>query len=719
VRDTVNLSFGLVLAVLLANAALLYSNVHRLAENNAAVERAHKVLDGLDDVLATLIDAETSQRGFLLTGREPFLEPYRQAVRNLPGHLANLQGLTAADADQRQDLRLVDREARDRLDMIEGSVQRRRRPEWALDEAESNRLFQGKQAMDAVRATVAAMRDREQRALHRRAEESAASESVTVLTLIVMAVLSVVLLVVAYALVRRQDAQKRRAAEHVRQERERLEVTLLGIGDGVLATDAAGRVLLLNPVARQLTGWTREEAAGRPVTEVVRLLDANTRQPVASAVEKALRENVAVGPDGHRLIVARDGTERAVDENAAPIHSTRGEVVGAVLVIRDVTLQRRLQQQLQERVEELAQADRRKDEFLALLAHELRNPLAPIRTALHILRLKQAEPAVVEDMRALMERQTAHLVRLVDDLLDVSRISRGKIDLRREPLELARVVSRAVESVRPLVDERRLRLDVHLPPAPLRLDGDQDRLVQVLTNLLGNAVRYTEPGGHITLTATAEENEAVVRVRDTGIGIRPEMLPRIFDMFQQADRVPGRAAEGLGLGLTLVKNLVEMHGGRVLAQSEGPGHGSEFVVRLPLSGHEAPAAAPAAPAGGLRILIVDDNVDGAESLALLLRSEGHRPDVAHDGVMALAQFDRVRPQVVFLDIELPGGTDGYELAQQMRQRPAAAEAVFIALTGYGREADRRRSAEAGFAAHLVKPVDLAVLQQVLRWPRVS
>jgi PAS domain S-box-containing protein len=369
--------------------------------------------------------------------------------------------------------------------------------------------------------------------------------------------------------------------------------------------------------------------------------------------------------------------------------------------------------------EALRETDRRKDEFLAMLGHELRNPLAPIRNALQILRAGHAADSDVGDLTAMMERQVAHMVRLVEDLLDVSRISRGKIELRREPVDLTDLAIRTLDALRPVFEERQHRLETDLPEGPLLLEADAARLEQVLTNLLTNAVKYTPPEGLIRLELRREGHEVVLAVSDNGIGIRPDMLPRIFDMFQQADRLPGRVAEGLGLGLTLVRTLTEMHDGRVTASSTGPGCGSEFVVRLPLLPADLPAEAevlpsiPAAGAAPAQVLVVDDNVDGADSLARVLQMAGHKVEIAYDGPEALAEARAHPPEIVLLDIGLPNGMDGYEVARRLRAECGLKHALLVAVTGYGQEDDRLRAREAGFDAHLTKPVDFAELNELL------
>jgi signal transduction histidine kinase/FixJ family two-component response regulator len=370
-------------------------------------------------------------------------------------------------------------------------------------------------------------------------------------------------------------------------------------------------------------------------------------------------------------------------------------------------------------VEELAAADRRKDEFLAMLAHELRNPLAAISNAGYVLDRLRSEDRRAAELVAVIARQIRHLSRLVDDLLDVSRFTRGKIELRMARVELRPIVEGAVETARPLIERLRHELKVDLPAEPLWLQADATRIEQVLANLLNNAAKFTDPGGRIELSARREGDDAVLRVRDNGAGIAPELLPTVFDLFVQDDRSLARSHGGLGIGLTLVRSLVAKHGGTVEARSEGLGHGSELTVRLPLipapetRAHDA--GEPATAAGARRpsrILLVEDNVDAAEALAELLRLWGHEVEVAHDGATAVPFARLHRPDVVLLDIGLPG-MDGYQVAGALRALPDLAGTLLIALTGYGQPSDRQRSLAAGFDHHLVKPVDLEDLQRLV------
>jgi PAS domain S-box-containing protein len=755
------------------------------------------------------------------------------------------------------------------------------------------------------------------------------------------------------------------------EQKEWLRVTLSSIGDAVIATDTQGRVTFLNPVAQALTGWTQGEAEGKPLDEVFRIVNEESRRSAENPVARALREGLVVGLANHTLLTAKDGTERPIDDSAAPIRNRQGDVAGVVLIFRDISERRRAERavrdaldfaegiiatlrepflvvldkdlrvvranrsfqnafqvsqeetenryvyelgnrqwdiprlrtlleevlpqnhafhdfevehdfpkigrrtmllnarrvrgptdprelillaiedvterraaqarvdeselryrrlfetardgillldpgtgkiteanpfmsellgytpeqllgkelweiglfqdkassqaafrRLQERgyirydhlplvtaggrqvdvefVSNLYQADhqpviqcnvrditerrqlewaraqaqasadlhRRKDEFLAMLSHELRNPLAPIMNAVQLLRHPGgSESPIQEQARAIIERQVGQLKALVDELLEVSRITTGRIRLHHENVDVRGVVDRAVESARPLIDQRRHQLTVSLPPEPIWLYADSTRLEQVVVNLLTNAAKYTDEGGRIALTVEREGGEAVLRVRDTGVGIAPDLLPRIFDLFTQAERSLDRSQGGLGVGLTVVQKLVEMHRGRVEAYS-ALGLGSEFVVRLPvvqLPGRQPQAASVETaerPAHSLRVLVVDDNVDQADSAALLLRVSGHEVRVAYSAPAGLEAAAEYRPHLVLMDIGLPG-MDGYEAARRLRQQAGLKDTVLVAVTGYGQESDRQRSREAGFDHHLVKPVNMKELEAVL------
>jgi len=383
---------------------------------------------------------------------------------------------------------------------------------------------------------------------------------------------------------------------------------------------------------------------------------------------------------------------------------------------------RSLQNEVAERAraeQALQEADRNKDEFLAMLAHELRNPLAPIQNALQLMRMKLSEPQSLWAQQ-IIQRQLAALTRLVDDLLDVSRITRGKITLTREPVELATLITRAVETIQPLIQERDHQLTLQVPSESLRVNGDPTRLTQALGNVLGNAAKYTDRGGRIELLCSRRGADVEIRVRDNGIGISAELLPRIFDLFTQLDHRSDYSSSGLGIGLALVRRLVEMHGGSITAQSPGAGAGSEFLLRLPLLADAGTRPEDEAglrssrdePTVSRRILVADDNADALETLATVLRLRGHEVYSAPNGALALETAVRHMPEVALLDIGMPL-LDGYEVARRIRAQEWGKAVTLVALTGWGQESDRRRSQDAGFDTHLVKPLDLEKLNALL------
>jgi two-component system CheB/CheR fusion protein len=405
-----------------------------------------------------------------------------------------------------------------------------------------------------------------------------------------------------------------------------------------------------------------------------------------------------------------DGEYRWLQNVGTPHFGPDGTFIGFIGCSFDITDTKRAE-------EALVESDRRKDEFLATLAHELRNPLAPIRNALQVMKLAGNDAGAVETARSMLERQLEQMVRLVDDLMDVSRITRGKVALRKERVRLAAVVGSAVEASRPLIDQMGHKLTLTQPKYPIVVDADPTRLAQVFTNLLNNAAKYSDRGGHIRLTTERQGSDVVVSVRDTGIGIPAANLASIFDMFSQVDRSLERSQGGLGIGLCLVKRLVEMHGGRIEARSDGPGRGSEFLVRLsvvvkasvpPTEGRDAPAA----PKSSLHILIVDDNKDGADSLSMMLKIMGNETHTAYDGQEGVEAAERYRPDVILFDIGLPK-LNGYEACRRIREQPWGKSMVLIAVTGWGQDEDRRRSHDAGFDHHMVKPVDPTSLMKLL------
>jgi PAS domain S-box-containing protein len=505
-----------------------------------------------------------------------------------------------------------------------------------------------------------------------------------------------------------------RQYQRAQEERQRFEAVLKQMPAGVAIAEApSGRLILDN---EQVSHLFRQPRVPLDDLEAYRQFvglhpDGRPYEPEEWPLVRSVTTGEAV--TGEEVEIERgDGTRAVIRINSAPIRDAEGRIRAGVAIFEDITDEKHARDVL---VEEA----RRKDEFLAMLSHELRNPLAPVTSALEILRMQGSDEATRSRMVEMLGRQIRYMVRLVDDLLDVSRITRGKIDLRLEVLDAAELVQRAAATVEPLIRSRSHTLSV-AAEAGVCVRGDAVRLEQVLVNLVTNAAKFTRPGGRIDLELHAEAEQAVFRVRDTGTGIHPELLPRIFDLFVQDERSLDRTLGGLGIGLTIVKRLVEMHGGTIQASSPGLEHGSEFVVRLPVATSAAlPDRVVRAPdaevsAAGARVLVVDDNVDSANSLAEVLRLWGYRALSVHDGRAALEAVRSYRPRFVLLDIGLPG-MDGYQVAAQLQQERDGAGLCLIALTGYGQEQDRTRALESGFDQHLTKPVDLAALRRLLDW----
>lgn len=1005
------IGYWLVLAFTVANGAITFLNLRTIVESDRRVDRTREVVHELERLLSTLKDAETGQRGFLLTGEDEYLKPYHDARAEIAASLDRVAAITADNPSQQTRLAELRPLIADKMEELRQTVTLRE--EKGLDAALAVvRTDRGRWVMSQVRRVVVAMAGHEDRLLSERKAWSHTATRRAIASFVVSTSTVVFLLAVVSWLQRRGERKSAHAGALIRSSEAWLSTTLASIGDAVIATDGLGRIRLINPVARALTGWG-DEAVGRPLQDVFRIINETTRLPVEQPVEEVLREGTVVLLANHTLLIARDGTEVPIEDSAAPIKDQAGRTIGVVLIFRDVTARHRALRDVQEsqarkaaivenaldaiitidhegkvvefnpaaertfgydragvlgremadliipapyreahrrglahylatgegpilgkrievqaqradggefpvelaitpiqtgglplftahvrditgrvradrrrnvrlgvtqvlaesrslldaaprllqavcegkkwdagefwlidRVENLLrceavwpppgaphanflansltttfaegegfpgrvwastrplwvpefasdpsyprsglardeglrgafgcpipvgdesfgvlvfysrdvrqpdddllellsstggqvgqfiertraedalrEADRRKDEFLATLAHELRNPLAPIRNALRLMKTSPGEdagPAAAEV--EMMERQVRHLSRLVDDLMDVSRINVGKIGLRKGRVDLGSIVRTTVEANRAAVAERGHDLTVSLPTEPLELEADPTRLEQIVSNLLLNAVKYTDPGGKISLEAGREEGQVVLRVRDTGIGIEADMLGKVFDLFVQAERRLDQSQGGLGIGLSLVKTLVDLHGGSVSARSGGPGAGSEFIVRLPgpdpsrVDG--GPAPRPAAVGAEClprrqRILVVDDNLDAANSLAKLLRRlYGQDVRVAHDGLAALDEARSFHPEVILLDLGMPG-MDGYEVATRLRSQPEFERIFLVALTGWGKDSDRRRSKEAGFDRHIVKPVDPETLGGLL------
>ncbi len=1006
-RDLTIVGYVLTLAVLVGGGLIGFRNAQQLIKNDQMTACAQETLTGLETLLSTMKDAETGQRGYLLTEDEQYLTPYYDAVAGMRTKLAHLQDLMSDNSDQHDPLARLEGKIEAKLSELKRTIDlmKARDRTGALELVRSNA---GKRLMDELRQDVGAMELSERELLRQRAVESKASSDITLLSIAIPSLMGTGLVGIVYFLSHRNMVQRRRAAEVADEQRERLRVTLTSIGDAVITTDAGGRITYLNPVAESLTGWASGEAINHPLNTVFRIINEETRMSVENPVRRVLCDGMVVGLANHTLLIRKDGSELAIDDSAAPIRDGKGEIVGCVLIFRDIGERRNLEKQNVEslaaanllasvvassedaiisksldgiiqswnsaaerlfgykakeaigrhisliippdhareeehiirqiragkRVEHfettrmrrdstrlqisltvspirnaageivgaskiarditdrkraekvlretdvrkafllnlsdalrplvdsieiqatssqligdqlnvnraifadiegddcivrrgyvrgvppiegrfpvklfgenliasyrrgesiavadvasdarltvseaaslraieivafagvmlikerrwvaafvvhnatprewtgeelelmsgvaertwmaverarseaaLQEADRQKDQFLATLAHELRNPLAPIRNSIEVMKRADGDANLLNSAVNTVDRQLGHLVRLVDDLIDISRISRNKIELRKEQIELASVLHQAVEAVRPLTEQAKQHVSMSLPPEPIYLQADPVRLMQIFGNLLNNASKYTESEGHIWITVELQNHNVMVRIKDSGVGIAPDALPNIFEMFTQVDRTLDRSQGGLGIGLSLVKRLVELHDGTVTAHSEGVDRGSEFVVTLPvhdkLQRREAePSTSELKSTKPRRILVVDDNKDASTTLAMLLKLTGNEVQTAQDGLQAIEEAEQFRPDLVLLDIGLPK-LNGYDACRRIREQPWGKDMVLVAATGWGQEDDRRKSTEAGFDHHLVKPVDFATLTKLL------
>lgn len=967
------------LVLVLGNVVLGVRNAMQQRADTQQVLHTQVVLGALQSVFTGTIEAESAVRGYLLSGRDAYVADYDAMHRDTDRQLARLDSLVADNDAQRAHLPPLHAAVQRRLEILDRRLAAYR--SGGLDSAIATATTEsGRVQMDSIRSYVEAMSQHERELLALRTGVSQRSFRTSIVTGIGAGIAAIAGLLAFLYILRRQLELRTATTARLAAQREQLRVTLASIGDGVITTDVAATVASMNPIAEALTGWRESDAIGLPMEAVFRIVNEDSRQTVENPAARALRDGVVVGLANHTILIGKDGTERPIDDSAAPIRAPSGVVHGCVLVFRDVSDRRRADNQLRrserqlqfalagadmiafeldpdtaalsttdnattvlgladaqslsrlesafailhpadrprvqqavadamekreqlqllfrivrpvdgevrwlevlgqpardelddrvriggvamdvterqqandalreserrfrsmadnapeiiwitdergrctylnrpwqqatgasatddlgtrwlERIHpddrpalvaalasppqgapaddrppirlelrlrhadgtwrhmlhsatprlnadghmlgwigsaidledrkrmedelrklasDLSLAHRQKDEFLATLAHELRNPLAPMRASVELIRRLQPDASeTVVKAREVVERQLAQLVRLVDDLLDVSRITGGKLELRRERTTIDDIMQRALETSRPYIESGGHDVQVELPEPPVVLHGDVTRLCQVFGNLLNNAAKYSERAHTIRVTVAREDSMVVVRVRDEGIGLSTETLGNVFDLFMQVDHSLERSQGGLGVGLTLVKRLVELHGGTVEAQSAGLGRGSEFTVRLPADDVAEPApastndAAPPAPVVAKRILLADDNVDAALSMAILMRLDGHTVEVANDGAQAVALAESMRPDIVFLDIGMPQ-LNGYEACARIRAMPWSQHTRIIALTGWGQPEDRRLSEAAGFDRHLVKPVDPLVMAAIIR-----
>ena len=725
------LGFVLAGVLLIAVGGLAYRQMLRLQEARDLATHTLLVREEIEILLSLVKDAETGQRGYLLTGEAPYLEPYENAIRLLPLHTARLRGLTADNPGQQSQLLRLDGLIGAKLSELAATI-RARNTEGPAAAARITRTDVGMRTMDNIRALLSVMRDEESRLYTEReirmqgAARTAAAVNIAGLVVAFVLVLGATVLTIRALRYRDREHALRQTSEAVAaasQESEaRLRTTLESIGDGVIATDDEGRVTLMNPVAQALTGWTDAGARGRPIEEVFTSVDETTRQPVENPVTKVRREGSIVGLANHVILLARDGREIPIAASAAPIRVVGSRVQGVVVVFRDVTSEHELERQRSRilQIEQAARqeaeaANRAKDEFVATLSHELRTPLSSIFGWTRMLHSGSLDGATARRAVEVIERSARTQMQLIDDLLDTSRMVAGKLRLDLRAVDLRAVVEASVDTIRPTARAKGVHLEAHTGDRPVVVSGDPERLQQVVWNLLSNAIRFTPASGRIDVWLDEHQGQEQIRVVDTGSGIKPEFLPHVFERFRQADASSSRVHSGLGIGLALVRHLAELHGGSVVAESEGEGRGATFSVRLPRRSPEAgegPIPLEAAPdfadpsrhLAGLHVLVVDDEEDARDLARLAFEQAGARVSLAASAHEALATLDRGPVDVLVSDIGMPG-TNGYVLLESVRARGTDAQVPAIALTAYARLEDRERALKAGFQLHMPKPID--------------
>lgn len=710
------------LSVLATLAAGALWEMQRLESASNWATHARDVMAEGGRVLQLLTDGETAARGFAVGGEPRFLDPFYVAEHALPLAHSELMRLVADNADQQERalalLSLID----SRLAQLHRVIDARR----ALGQRAAEELIReeaGQETMSRARQALAQLNAVEEGLYRKRMQASERHVTTTRFALILLGICAPAFLLVSWAFNRRA-VQELRAAQRLAHVGEaKLLSTLKSCGDALIVTDDSGKVTMLNPVAQGLTGWREDQARGVPLEEVFKVVNEFTRAPVESPVGRVLREGKVVGLANHSVLIARDGTERPIDDSGAPIRDADGEMIGVVLVFRDVSERRQIEL-ARERLlraeaerESAVRSNAAKDDFLALVSHELRAPLAAIRGWLHLLLTGMLPTQEARGALERIQRNTRLQERLINDLLDVSRITAGKLEVIRSPIELCAIVDAAIEECMPSAEQKGVDLVLETAQARVLVLGDEQRLVQAISNLIGNGIKFTAAGGRITVRLDAHGDEAVVIVHDTGLGMTPDVLQHLFERFWQADSSNTRQYGGLGLGLTITKHLIEEHQGSIEAASAGLGHGSAFTIRLPTIVSSALSARPPVPGEdsaralhGIHVLVVDDDEDAREALAVLLRGHGARVVAVASSAAAMHAYDHHPPRLVITDISMPG-EDGYSLAEKIRERAAAARTVcgLFALTAFATSAAERDALARSFDDYLIKPADPATL----------
>jgi PAS domain S-box-containing protein len=717
-RTNILLVFVIMAVVVVASAVVTLWAGHRvLAIYRVAADRRH-ALDETTQLIASLADAETGQRGYLLTGDRTFLQPYEEAVDRVPQELAALGQLSELDSHRFGIIRNLAEAKLAELKRVIGL--RDRDPGQAIAAVKQG---EGKRIMDELRGRMAELQQEQSLLLGNESEEARRATIARNIIFLATTVVDLLFLLWAYRKIRAILGERNRALILSREkereanaQRELVTVTLASIGDGVIVSDPRGRITFLNKIAAGLSGWSAAEAEGKPIGEVLNLINESTRNRVENPAEKVIQSGAIVGLANHTILIRRDGSEIPIDDSGAPIRDREGTLQGVILVFRDFSAHKETEQALMKAKEEAEAANVAKDRFLAMVSHELRTPLTPVLATLSLWEMGGDLPQQLQgDLRML--RQSVELeARIIDDLLDLTRTQRGILTLKTEETDVYELLGSITELCQSEARGKNLDLGLRLDAKRRYVHTDAARLQQIFWNVLRNAIKFTEAGGKVTISATdSPEGEIVVTVTDTGIGMNSEMLSRLFVPFEQGEQTISRRYGGLGLGMAISSALAELMGGHLTAKSEGLGKGSTFTLTLPASErptepHKPAITQPLTAPAPKRILLVEDHSVTAEVLQRILTGRGHRVTTASTASAALRLVESEDFDLLICDIGLPDAS-GLDVVRAARERAPGIAA--IAVTGFGMEEDIAASKAAGFDAHLTKPINIQTLETAI------
>jgi PAS domain S-box-containing protein len=713
--------FALTAAVVVSSTLITFYFGNRVLTGHAHEAIRRETMADLDQLESTVKDAETGQRGFLISGDERYLAPYQDATARLPTLLKIMRSSQTnhLSADDLEFLtKLIDRklaELRTTIDL--------RQTEGFDAAAAVVRGDEGRAIMDELRKNIARIKAEQLAALQREVAVSDETTRIRTGVFILAGILNIAFLAWAYRLISKTLGERDRAlavahgrGRELEEQKDLLSVTLASIGDCVIVTDKEGRVDFMNEVAERVTGWKFAESRGESTSKIFRILNEKTREPVESPVDRVIKEGVVVGLANHTLLVRKDGTEVPIDDSGAPIRDERGELRGVVLIFRDFSHHRRIENELRAAKDEAENANKAKDRFLAMLSHELRTPLTPVLATLNLWEASEdIPPSLLADVR-MLRRSVELEARIIDDLLDLTRISRGMLSLTPENTDVHAVLKFLSDLSQSELRGKKLQAAVELKATEHHVLADNARLQQVFWNILRNAIKFTEAEGKIIATTSNDKDgNIVIAISDTGIGMTRETMSRMFLPFEQAEPNRGSRYGGLGLGMAISSALVELLDGKLAAKSEGLGRGSTFTVTLPTvpATQDEPKADEAPPAQvpeRAKILLVEDHEDTARALSRLLSSRNYQVKWENTVASAVAAVKKENFDILLCDLGLPDGT-GMEFVAAARE---FSNAPAIALTGFGMQQDIERALQAGFAAHMTKPLNLQKLETEIR-----